>query len=310
MPAPTATAIALVHACSVRIALRNDGSAAGGIEAALLQLLQRLPRSSVVRVHSHAHERIAAFLDATARHADGAGRGLCGGGEAAALAAKIQGAMQVIAGTLDEFSANGSCLSFNGGKDCTVLLFLLDAVLQQRMLQTHTSGGAGDGNAAPDALRDPLNCVFVAPRDAFADVEAFVEESVLRYHLSLLRVPWPMKSGLQRLQEMAPAIRAVFIGTRQGDPHASELRVTLPTDADWPPFVRVHPILDWKYADVWLFLRLFEAPYCPLYDHGYTSLGSLNNTHPNPALRDGTDPDHYRPAYTLTDATLERVGRD
>ena len=40
---------------------------------------------------------------------------------------------------------------------------------------------------------------------------------------------------------------------------------------------------------------------------GYTSLGSLSNTIPNPALRnpDGT----FRPAHALQDGALERQGR-
>ena len=79
------------------------------------------------------------------------------------------------------------------------------------------------------------------------------------------------------LQEFAANSTAVC----RGDPNAHGQEMFCPSSADWPPFMRVNPILDWSYADVWTFLRATAVPYCSLYDEGYTSIGATNNTVPN-----------------------------
>jgi len=48
-------------------------------------------------------------------------------------------------------------------------------------------------------------------------------------------------------------------------------------DKDWAPFMRIHPIIDWNYEQVWTFLKDFDIPYCPLYDQGYLKKISFTN---------------------------------
>jgi FAD synthetase len=58
------------------------------------------------------------------------------------------------------------------------------------------------------------------------------------------------------------------------------------------------------------FIRHLQIPFCELYNRGFTSLGGVTNTRPNPALALGGDTSKFRPAYELRDDDEERLGRD
>lgn len=70
-----------------------------------------------------------------------------------------------------------------------------------------------------------------------------------------------------------------------------------PSSKHWPPFMRINPVLNWAYRDIWAYLRHLDATVCPLYNKGFTSLGSVDDTAPNPALlrSDGS----FAPAHEL-----------
>lgn len=68
---------------------------------------------------------------------------------------------------------------------------------------------------------------------------------------------------------------------RRGDPNARDQEFFCPSSEGWPPFMRINPVLDWTYADVWTVLKCCQLPYCALYDRGYTSLGCRHSTRPN-----------------------------
>uniref|UniRef100_M1CQA8 FAD synthase n=2 Tax=Solanum tuberosum TaxID=4113 RepID=M1CQA8_SOLTU len=127
--------------------------------------------------------------------------------------------------------------------------------------------------------------------------------------MDILRLDF--KSGLEALLKANP-IRAIFLGVRIGDPTAVGQEQFSPSSPGWPPFMRVNPILDWSYRDVWAFLLVCKVRYCSLYDQGYTSIGSIHDTVPNALLcirNDNNSEQKFRPAYLLADGRLERSGR-
>ena len=96
-----------------------------------------------------------------------------------------------------------------------------------------------------------------------------------------------------------------------------------PTDKTWPQFMRVNPILDWSYSEIWFFIRLLQLPYCSLYDQGYTSIDDKSNTVPNKELllqtpsnqgdktnQDEKNSSYYLPAYRLRNQDAERLSRE
>ena len=74
----------------------------------------------------------------------------------------------------------------------------------------------------------------------------------------------------------------------------------------------MHPILEWNYWDVWLFLKGFDLEFCRLYEDGFTSIGNRLDSRRNPRLRIEVFKGNcgYLPAWALDDESFERAGRE
>ncbi|CAI4221742.1 unnamed protein product [Auanema sp. JU1783] len=209
---------------------------------------------------------------------------------------KIRQATDIIDKILDEYSLEEIALSFNGGKDCTVLLHFLRLAVDKKY-------GAGK----------QLQGFHIMCDDQFPEATQFIIDAARNYNIIVHELPGPLKVGLERLKVLKPKITAVLMGSRLTDPKGKYMKSpTQWTDNDWPTVLRVCPVLYWSYQDVWKALRGLCIPYCILYDMGYTSLGGRENTFKNPKLKVST-PDgkeKYLPAFMLQESDFERNGRE
>lgn len=203
------------------------------------------------------------------------------------------------------------CLSFNGGKDCVILLHAISTLLYHRNGTTRS-----------------LQLLMIETTEPFAEQSLYVKRIVHYYRGRLVTVKsGDMKKALHQVKREQPELKWFFMGVRRTDlsePMRTNLKLIHETDVDrgWPRFTRLSPLLDWSYSDVWQFLLSLSVPYCPLYDYGYTSIGSPHNTVPNCFLLQHNVPDlsginnslekadsYYLPAFVLDQVETERDSR-
>ncbi|KAJ5718493.1 hypothetical protein N7488_004139 [Penicillium malachiteum] len=228
----------------------------------------------------------------------------------------------VVAEAVSKYNISGLSLSYNGGKDCLVLLILFLAGLHPYSSHVKQSQDSNTTSTADDSIESGMiPSIYALPPDPFPAVEEFVLSSAKAYHLSITKYTTEpphttLKSSFEDYLARHPNVRGIFVGTRRTDPHGAKLTHFDRTDGGWPDFMRIHPVIDWHYAEIWAFIRHLGLRYCSLYDMGYTSLGGTSDTLPNPRLRreddkQGSESDGgYLPAYKLMQDLEERLGRN
>lgn len=203
-------------------------------------------------------------------------------------------------------SVDEIALSYNGGKDCLVMLTLLLATIHKKFRSSSTANPTL--NLLPKDYK--LDSIYINLEVPFPEVSEFIELSTKFYCLNPITIKSSLKEGFEHyLNTINPKTKVIVVGIRYGDPYGSQLQFEQETDHNWPKFLRVHPILHWSYVDIWDFIIACDLEYCHLYDHGYTSLGGIDNTIPNSFLKLG---EKHLPAYMLEEHAdeRERMGRN
>lgn len=211
----------------------------------------------------------------------------------------IQESLEIIEEALAKYKLDQTCISFNGGKDCTAVLHLVHSIARK---------------LSQDNDQVNLMAFYSQLPNHFEEEAKFVRETVKRYNLKLMQysLDGSLKESLGAFKKDMPNVEAIFIGTRRDDfKPGTQMDPMAPTNNGWPKFMRINPIINWSYSQVWEFIRELDIPYCDLYNQGYSSLGTRSDTTRNSSLLryDEHGKAHYMPAWHLTSSKEERLSR-
>lgn len=200
------------------------------------------------------------------------------------------------------FRLEGLAFSFNGGKDCVVLLHII------RVALSNLNSRYGDRKTNYYKCIN-LPIIWMKRDNEFDELTSFLHSCVNKYNFQLFDTCSDYKHGLELyLETFNSNCKGIFMGQRRDDPYCNKLNLQTHCSEGWPDMIRINPILDWSFHDVWKFLKIYNIEYCKLYDEGYTSLGASVATIPNPLLYNPKT-GKYNAAFTLKYDKAERFGR-
>ncbi|KAJ3450131.1 fad synthase [Anaeramoeba flamelloides] len=212
---------------------------------------------------------------------------------------KLKTSISIIEEAVTRYGYDGLSLSYNGGKDCLIILDIIHS-MATGLLPTKLR--------TPEKLKDIL-LFYLHDEDDFEEMKQFVESSLNQYGFRNYTkfTTNSLKEGLIHILKENPKVQGIFLGTRVVDLKGRNQPIFAPTNGNWPKSIRISPVMEWEYSDVWGYLTTKKVGYCKLYDNGYTSLGLKSQTKKNPLLRQKNG--EYLPAHVLTHKLSEREGR-
>ncbi|EAN30823.2 Phosphoadenosine phosphosulfate reductase family protein [Theileria parva strain Muguga] len=202
----------------------------------------------------------------------------------------INNSIQLIYNSLADYGFRNVYVSFNGGKDSLVALHIY-------RLASH--------KYSPHTQPHELQVVYFKDPNfkEFTEITQFIHYITKQLHINMTMVESGWNEGVKSFRNENLCF---ILGTRRVDEGCSSLSEIEPGNSDEFKFLRINPLLNWSYHDIWNFLLFFQLDYCTLYNQGYTSIGSRDDTVCNEYLRIG---DGYLPAYELVDEQYERCSR-
>jgi phosphoadenosine phosphosulfate reductase len=219
---------------------------------------------------------------------------------------KIAKSKEVILEAVDRFGEDKVAAAWTGGKDSTVLLHLIKEAFNGDIPIPVMFVDTGKHFPEVYQFRDDFvrkwnlnlitarnNSVISATRKGVVrlqDLPEEVKEEVSRigwekdeFRIALDREPCChlLKTVATTQAIIEHDLRALIVGIRWDEQEARSNELFF-SPRDDPPHHRVHPILHFRWKEIWEYMKLNDLPHNPLYDKGFTSLGCYTCTTPNP----------------------------
>ncbi|CDU19332.1 FAD synthetase [Plasmodium yoelii] len=207
-------------------------------------------------------------------------------------------------------------LSFNGGKDAVVILHLFRCAyakylydVKSKIIKPKLIYFKDDTNEFPEIHQFVNECVYIYDFDINiingkweTSITDFIEYIQKKYRDICIN-----KLNITQTNSSLLSTSIAFInGTRYNDTYSEKLHILNVSSKGLPPYLYLNPIFYWTYGAVWTFILYFKLDYCILYDHGYSSIGSMDDTIKNEFLKCNNC---YLPAYFLKNWEYERYNR-
>lgn len=112
---------------------------------------------------------------------------------------------QILEQTIETYEHNEIFLSFNGGKDCTVLLHLFADLYFKKYPNKN------------------LLCLYIQPMNSFEEVEEFIKACEIQYNITVEYIKGTVKGALAEMCNRYQTMKAVVMGCRRTDPYCENL---------------------------------------------------------------------------------------
>lgn len=173
---------------------------------------------------------------------------------------KVSSAINIIIEGIEKYGIEHFAISYNGGKDSDVCVQLWRMAVYKYL---EAKARLGD---FVQSIEQTTFIVFHTPDD-FPEIDSHLKKVILDIGVEAVHSNKGYKEGLVGIVKRF-STEAIILGVRRTDPQGADLQPHSPSSDGFPPFMRILPILDWNYGDIWQFIRTFSIPYCILYEQG------------------------------------------